>query len=206
MAFKNPIDAAPLAPDTPELFWPCVSGEDNPPTFTGTAGYSGPVFGQPAIKLPAVAASAAWPAMRRYGPGFQGVHVVTFLLWAPAYDLDDHTYTARVGWDGALGLTLHGLGSATGATVDLATGDPVAAGPVPIAAGRWSQVELVYAPTLTRLTVASNEDSAGGQLVGAPAPDNTLGLFRFDSPVMDAGPRPIYLANLRARYLTEVPA
>ena len=187
--------AVSIAPDQGH-FWPCISGETYPPTFTGGSpgvGYA-TVAGQPCIGG-TTSGDAVWSGLARYS----GNNPATILVITGAIYLGSAN---GVKWGMALNFTSTEAFCATnngGKDVDFwVNNTKVGTLTNAIPTAGWHGFELVYTATSTRLTF--DQDPANKRIAG-PAPAS-LDSFRY----RQVGGPSLGISNLLASYPSAVPA
>lgn len=186
-------------------FWPCRSGETNPPSFTAGTSYSSRGPAQTVKADPAAAAprSASWAALGRYSAyGSQYPLVVRFQVYIAAL-------TGTVNWTIGHGRFGAGVAVAFGASDARIYADLVSVGftqssPLTIPGIGWLDVELVCTQTYTRLTL-DNDTSAAGR-VTLPGAVNETSMIAFTAEANILGGRALELTNLLATFPKDVPA
>lgn len=176
LADGSTVGVTSLPPDTSK-YWPCISGENYPPTFGNTnIGYA-TLGGNPCVKGNGTSGSlvvATWTALARYGPSsVTGPTVITGLI-----HLTTSTGNAYLTWrsttDATTVAALVIAVSGSSASLSLAG----TALDVSDFIGGWCHFELVYTKTMTRLTV--NNDVTRRITVAAMADSLITAAFNFN--------------------------
>lgn len=219
MGFGNPVQPTKLASDVADAgvtngtrYWPCRTGETDPPTFDGAGARYTTATGQPSVQVDGSAAPAtvSWGSLARYSAiSVTRPLVVRFQLYLRA----STAYQATLGFGPQAGLVLSAAGGPGAPITVQAVGRPGTNITPPsfgtsidigsVTSYGWVDFELVYTRDLTRLTVGQN--TTDGRSQSRETSDQRLTApFRLQQT--NTGVSAVQLTNLTVTYPAQLPA